>query len=66
MQEYSEFVSAKEMARRLGIGLSTVWNKANKGLLPQPDLKMGKRCTRWNWDNVVAFLQENNGKGGNQ
>lgn len=64
MQETQEFVSARQMAKRLDIGLSTVWSKVQRGLLPQPDLKMGKRCTRWNWGNVIAFLEEK--KGGNQ
>lgn len=40
------FLSAKDVATRYGIGISTVWDWSAKALLPSP-LKFGERCTRW-------------------
>lgn len=64
--ETQEYVSAKTAASRLDMGESTFWNKVRIGQLPQPDLKMGARCTRWNWQNVVSFLERQNSKGAEQ
>ncbi len=64
MQNTAEYVSAKQLGERLGIGLSTVWSKVKRGQLPPADVKMGERCTRWNWNNVIEFLEEKTGKGG--
>lgn len=65
MQDSAEFVSAREMAKRLDMGLSTVWAKVHKGQLPKPDLKMGRRCTRWSWQNVLEHLKQMD-KGANE
>lgn len=40
------FLSAKDVATRYGIGISTVWAWTKEGLLPSP-VKYGDRCTRW-------------------
>lgn len=62
MENSQEYLSAKVAAARLGIGESTFWNKVKIGQLPQPDVKMGLRCTRWSWQNIVAFLERQGGK----
>lgn len=63
MEKQCEYVSARQLAERLDIGISTVWAKVSKGLLPKPDLKIGARFTRWNWQNIVEHL-ERQAKGG--
>ena len=40
------YLSAKEVAQRYSIGISTVWDWASKKLLPPP-IRYGQRCTRW-------------------
>lgn len=62
MENSKEFVSVKTLAKRLDRGVSTVWNDVKRGLLPQPDVRMGQRCTRWDWGNVVAFLERQNSR----
>lgn len=62
-QTVDEYIPIKELAARLHIGESTAWNRVRQGLLPKPDLKMGNRCTRWNWQKVKEFLERQNGRG---
>jgi len=40
------YLSAKEVAQRYSIGISTVWDWTSKKLLPSP-IRYGQRCTRW-------------------
>lgn len=62
-QVQDEFLSAKTLACRLGIGQSTLWRMTREGQLPKPDLRLGNRCTRWNWQKVKEFLERQNGRG---
>lgn len=58
VQQESEYLPAKALAARLGMGQSTLWRKVKEEQLPGPDFKLGQRCTRWNWANVVAYLEQ--------
>lgn len=40
------YLSAKGVAVRYDIGISTVWQWAKDGNLPEP-VRFGNRCTRW-------------------
>ena len=40
------YLSAKDVAARYGIGISTVWAWSANNTLPSPS-RFGKRCTRW-------------------
>lgn len=41
-----QFLSAREVSQRYGIGIATVWRWASEGVLPPP-VKIGPRATRW-------------------
>ena len=49
-------VSAKVGAARLNMGESTWWRMVQRGLLPKPTYRIGLRCTRWSWAEVLAHL----------
>jgi len=52
-----ELISVQELSRRLGIGVSTAWEWTKRGILPQP-IRIGRRCTRWRWDQVLEALEK--------
>ncbi|MCU7805898.1 MAG: helix-turn-helix domain-containing protein [Candidatus Thiodiazotropha sp. (ex Lucinoma borealis)] len=41
-----QYISVKDVSRRYGVGVSTVWQWVKEGLLPSP-VKFGRRCTRF-------------------
>ena len=51
------FLSAKNVAIRYGIGVSTVWDWTAKKLLPPPT-RYGKRCTRWSSSDLDEHDQQ--------
>ena len=55
------YLSAKDVARRYGIGVSTVWDWTAKKLLPPPT-HYGQRCTRWNSFDLDTHDQQAKGK----
>lgn len=54
------YVSAKGVADRYGIGISTVWQWAKDGILPEP-IRFGNRCTRWDESVLDKYDHEVNG-----
>ncbi len=49
-------VSVKEVAKALGIGVSTVWLWVQQGRLPEP-IKLGDRCTRWKMSAIQSVIE---------
>lgn len=50
------WVSAKDLARKYGVTINTIWRWCNSGKLPQPAKLADKRCTRWNLADVEQSL----------
>ena len=48
------FLSARDLARRYGCHLMTVWKWRAQGLLP-PGILLAPRCRRWRSDELEAF-----------
>lgn len=53
-----EYVSIATMAKRLDVGLSTAWRKVHDGFLPPATIKLGSRCSRWRWGDVLEHLSK--------
>jgi predicted DNA-binding transcriptional regulator AlpA len=52
----AEYLSMKALAARLSMAESTGWARVAAGQLPKPTIKIGKRCSRWLWSDVEAYL----------
>ena len=50
-----EWVSPKELARRLGISRRSVFRLVSAGKLPEP-VRLTARMVRWRWEDVERFL----------
>lgn len=48
----------KEVAERLGIGRSTLWQWVKKCKFPKPIQLAGGRCTRWDSSVIDAWIAE--------
>jgi len=53
-----EWVSPKELARRLGISRRSVFRLVSAGKLPEP-VRLTARMVRWRWEDVERFLSSN-------
>ena len=53
----SEFIPKKEVARILGISVSTVFRWSNDGVLPQP-VRLGPNKTMYVRSEIDAFLEK--------
>ncbi len=51
-----EVVSSKDIARRLGVKLRTVYQWRQRGLIPEPDFKADPPL--WRWTTVEAWARE--------
>jgi predicted DNA-binding transcriptional regulator AlpA len=49
-----QLLSVRDVATRLGCGVSTVWRYAQIGLLPRPG-KYGAGLSRWSVQDIEAF-----------
>ncbi|MEW8293624.1 MAG: helix-turn-helix domain-containing protein [Candidatus Thiodiazotropha sp.] len=52
-----QYLPVKDVSRRYGVGVSTVWQWVKDGLLPAP-VKFGQRCTRWDSDELNEHDQK--------
>jgi predicted DNA-binding transcriptional regulator AlpA len=52
----SEYLSMKALAARLNMAESTGWARVAAGQLPNPTIRIGKRCSRWKWSDVEEHL----------
>lgn len=50
------YLSAKELAHRLGVSVDTVRRLTQKGIIPY--LRIGNRAIRYNWEEVRHALRE--------
>lgn len=60
--ESAEYLRAKALAVRLNSGESTIWRMVQDGRLPQPTIRLGKRCTLWRWADVEKALTTQGGQ----
>ena len=51
------YMRAKDIAHKYGIGLSTVWKWVSEGKLPQAYAKLSQKCTVWNAEEVEHAIQ---------
>lgn len=58
MAQTTEYIRVKTLAARLDCGVSSVWRMVSDGRLPPPSLKLGQRCTLWDWGIVQKFLTD--------
>ena len=58
-----EWVSPKELARRLGISRRSVFRLVSTGKLPEP-VHLTARIVRWDWRVVQQFLSSNANRSG--
>lgn len=56
LQESAEYIRAKTLAAKLDCGESTVWRMVQENRLPQPTVRLGRRCTLWRWSDIQSFL----------
>jgi len=53
-------LNVKQLAERLGVAQSTIWNYAKNGVLPKP-LKLGQ-LSRWDASEVEAHIKSRQAK----
>jgi predicted DNA-binding transcriptional regulator AlpA len=53
-----KYIRAKGISKKYDIGLSTVWKYSGNGTLPPPYVKLSKKCTVWNADEVEQAIQK--------
>lgn len=62
----SAFMKVSEVARRMGIGTSTVWKWASSNpAFPKPR-RLSGRCSRWLRSEVEAYVSHFSGEGGRE
>tara|TARA_R110000824_G_scaffold30181_1_gene99561 strand:+ start:4428 stop:4793 length:366 start_codon:yes stop_codon:yes gene_type:complete len=52
------YLRAKQIAKKYSIAVSTVWYWVSIGKLPQPDAKLGARCTVWLEENIDKAMEK--------
>lgn len=57
MREPRRFLSARELAARLGVSRRTVSRLVSAGILPQP-IRFSRRLIRWDWSAVEAAIAD--------
>jgi predicted DNA-binding transcriptional regulator AlpA len=57
VQEH-KYIRASQIAKKYGIGLSTVWRYANTGKLPKPYGKLSPKVTVWRLDEVESVMND--------
>ena len=50
------WVSAKELSKKYGVCVGTIWEWCKSGKIPQPTKMSEKGCTRWNLTEVEQKL----------
>lgn len=50
-----ESFRVKDLAKRLGIGESTIWRWVSEGRFPEP-IRLGRRITVWKREDIEEFL----------
>jgi excisionase family DNA binding protein len=54
----SALLTVRDVARRLGIGVRTVWKWTATGQLPPPVRLSGSRFTRWRAADLEQYIAE--------
>lgn len=50
----TKFLSAADLASRLGVSRATIWRWKREGHIPPP-VYLGARCTRWRVEDIVTY-----------
>jgi len=53
----TQYLRAKEVAKLLNIGISSVWRHTREGRLPKPK-KISSRTTVWEYSELIEFIQQ--------
>jgi excisionase family DNA binding protein len=56
-----ELITVQELAKRLNVPVSWVYQRTRLGQEAIPHVKMGK-YVRFNWQEVLAFLEDDSGR----
>lgn len=56
-----ELITVQELAKRLSVPVSWVYQRTRLGQEAIPHVKMGK-YVRFNWQEVLEFLEDNSGR----
>ena len=54
-----ELITVQDLAKRLNVPVSWIYQRTRRGQHSIPHMKLGK-YVRFSWQQVVEFLQENN------
>jgi excisionase family DNA binding protein len=54
-----ELITVQDLAKRLNVPVSWIYQRTRRGQHSIPHIKLGK-YVRFNWHQVFQFLQENN------
>ena len=54
-----ELITVQDLAKRLNVPVSWIYQRTRRGQHRIPHIKLGK-YVRFNWLQVIQFLQENN------
>ncbi|HBR15005.1 MAG TPA: hypothetical protein DD723_05625 [Candidatus Omnitrophica bacterium] len=54
-----ELITVQDLAKRLNVPVSWIYQRTRRGQHSIPHIKLGK-YVRFNWLQVIQFLQENN------
>ena len=52
------YLRAKQIAKKYSIAVSTVWYWVSIKKLPEPDAKLGARCTVWLEENIDKAMEK--------
>lgn len=55
------FLSVREVGRRYGVSVATIWRWTANNEFPQP-VKIGRACTRWTLESLEAYEKNRNSK----
>ena len=51
-----QFYRLSQLKKQLSVSRSSIWAWVKNGSFPKP-IKLGKKCTAWNADDVHAWVQ---------
>lgn len=54
--EQKTWLTKKEAAKHLGIGMTTFYERVKDGSLPQPSLILGRRAPRWHRASIDQLM----------
>lgn len=56
--EQKTWLTKKEAAQHVGVGMTTFYERVKDGSLPKPSLKLGVRAPRWHRPLIDKFMSD--------